>query len=138
MTAVPFTAGPWKAERKHVIAGPFTYKPHWPGVESSAQMEANAKAIAALPALVEALVAARQAVAGLDAEALGMGSQVVDFHDGREEPYPLRDELLSNMDAALKQAGIEPDLGFVDRSEGGHGRESIKKSHRAEGRNFVD
>lgn len=30
------------------------------------------------------------------------------------------------------------DLGFVDRCEGGHGRTSIKKSHRAEGRNFVD
>lgn len=30
------------------------------------------------------------------------------------------------------------DLGFVDRSEGGPGRTSIKKSHRVEGRNFVD
>lgn len=29
-------------------------------------------------------------------------------------------------------------LGFVNRAEGGHGRMSIKKSHRAEGRNFVD
>lgn len=64
MTAVPFTAGPWKAERKHVLAGPFTYKPHWRGVESSAQMEANAKAIAALPALVEALVGLLKTHAG--------------------------------------------------------------------------
>jgi hypothetical protein len=37
-----------------------------------------------------------------------------------------------------RSAGAKADLGFVDRSEGGHGRESIKKSHRAEGRNFVD
>jgi hypothetical protein len=29
-------------------------------------------------------------------------------------------------------------LGFVERCEGGPGRTSIKKSHRAEGRNWVD
>jgi Lar family restriction alleviation protein len=53
--------------------------------------------------LREALEDARTAIASLDEDALGMGSQVVDFHDGREEPYPLRDELLARIDTALSR-----------------------------------
>lgn len=43
--------------------------------------------------------------------------------------------VLQAVDDELSKA---TDLGFVERAEGGHGRESIKRSHRAEGRNFVD
>lgn len=43
------------------------------------------------------------------------------------------------LDAKIMDAGRTwRHFGFVDRSDGGHGRESIKKSHRAEGRNFID
>lgn len=35
-------------------------------------------------------------------------------------------------------AATRDDLGFVDQCEGGPGRTSIRQSHRAEGRNFVD
>lgn len=33
---------------------------------------------------------------------------------------------------------VPPELGFVESCDGGPGRESIKKSHRGEGLNFVD
>lgn len=51
----------------------------------------------------EALQDARNAIASLPEDALGMAACVVDFHDGREEPYPIRDELLAKIDAALEQ-----------------------------------
>jgi hypothetical protein len=68
------------------------------GIAFAQQSPEHARLIAAAPAMYEALTDARDAVASLDEDALGLVEK---------EPHhwwPIRDELLSNIDAALRKA----------------------------------
>ena len=112
--APQFTPGPWSVRdmpwatgTKHII------DPGRGGVATTlsrqsvnpadkAQVLANARLIAAAPELYQRLTEAREAIASLDDGALGWG----------EEPhgmlgkniYPIKDELLHYIDAALAKA----------------------------------
>jgi hypothetical protein len=65
---------------------------------------ADAALIAAAPTMAEALGDARRAIASLDEYALG-GGEVIDTSTGESiGQYPIRDELLAKIDAALSLA----------------------------------
>lgn len=69
--------------------------------------KANARLIAAAPELYERLNEARDAIASLPEYALG-GESIYSSHTGEiVGDYPIRDELLHHIDAALSKAAGE-------------------------------
>jgi len=119
-----FTKGPWTVQAAEDCTGrqldPLTKwvvttkerdlwvstGPTW-DAEYGDESEANARLISAAPELYERLKEARDAIASLPEYALG-GENIVHPHDGEVVGhYPIRDELLSNIDAALSKAAGE-------------------------------
>lgn len=106
-----FTKGPWAVGVADAESGEIEViseaRPYiclvLPGVIDGLT-EANARLIAAAPELYERLKEARDAIASLPEYALG-GEDILHPHDGEVlGHYPIRDELLSNINAALSKA----------------------------------
>lgn len=75
--------------------------------EDTPAVEANARLIASAPELYERLKEARDAIASLPEYALG-GESIYSSHTGEiVGDYPIRDELLHHIDAALSKAAGE-------------------------------
>ena len=84
-------------ERSVASAGGFTRNTH----DETPENEANAKAIAAVPQLIEALVDSKKAIESLPSDALGIAGT------GDGTRWYVRDELLSQIKTALRDAGCK-------------------------------
>ena len=98
------TPGPWHYQEDsdaytHIVRGPTGKIIASTAQNSSGEAEANARLIAAAPEMEKCLKDARNAIASLDKGALGWA------HTEYGEPmYSFRDELMHNIDGALKKA----------------------------------
>lgn len=122
MKLPPITPGPWSvdedgevtAEVGAVICNVFTVD-DFPCVDDAeeayerAEREcpANARAIAQVPAMLETLRLCRNAVESVEPEALGMVTLPPRGEADFGSEYPLRSELLDQIDAVLRAAGVE-------------------------------
>jgi hypothetical protein len=102
-----FTPGPWRTGRQRKIYAEGDELPVGQAIAKErefAEATANARLIAAAPELFEALSDSRAAIASLAEDTFG---EVILEYDDNGYPvcgYPVRDELLAKIDAALAKA----------------------------------